>query len=370
MLDALRNRGSQLVDDLATLVEIESPSGDVDATRKAADAVAAIGVRLVGAAPEVLDTDGGRPFLRWAFGQPPWRVVLVGHLDTVWPIGTLARWPFHIDHGMATGPGAFDMKAGLVQGLHALSLLDDLDGIAFVVNADEETGSLGSRALIEESARGASAALVLEPSAAGALKTGRKGVSLYDLDVTGLAAHAGLEPEKGVNATVELAAQILAVGSIADAAVGTTVTPTTAAAGTTINTVPASATVHFDVRCASIAEQERVDRALRALETTLPGSGLRLRGGPNRPPFEESSSRTLFALANEVAAELGLRPLDGVVVGGGSDGNFTAGIGVPTLDGLGAVGDNAHAEGEHVIIDAMPERAALVGGLVERLLRS
>ena len=355
-----------MLDQLATLVEVESPSADLLATALAADAVDALFVELLGH-PAQRHGEGGRVHLRWDGGGPT-QVLLVGHVDTVWPSGTLARWPFDVVDGRATGPGVFDMKAGLVQGLHALSLLDDLTGVAFVVTTDEETGSASSRALIEESAVGARAALVLEPSAAGALKSARKGVSLYELVVHGRAAHAGLEPAKGVNAAIELAHQILALEALADLGAGTTVTPTTLTGGTTTNTVPALARVAVDVRVATPAEQQRVDDAIRAGAARLPGATVEVLGGPNRPPLPSSSSAELLALARAVAADLGLPALTDVTVGGGSDGNFTAGVGVPTLDGLGAVGDGAHAEGEHVVVSAMAERAALVAGLLHTLL--
>ena len=290
------------------------------------------------------------------------------HVDTVWPLGTLARWPFAVAEDRATGPGAFDMKAGLVQGLHALSLLPDLTGVRVLVTTDEEVGSPTSRTLIEETARGALAALVLEPSAAGALKSARKGVSMYELVVSGRASHAGLEPEKGVNAGIELAHQLIALEALADATVGTTVTPTLLSAGTTTNTVPARATAAIDVRAVTEDEQQRVDQVLRGLRPVLPGAGLELLGGPNRPPLQPASSMSLVARAGRLAQELGLPALQDVQVGGGSDGNFTAGIGVPTLDGLGAVGDGAHAEGEYVVVSAMAERAALVAALVADLL--
>jgi glutamate carboxypeptidase len=353
---------------LEHLVVIESPTADIAAVTAMARAVASMGAEFLGADPEWITT-GERPNLRWRFGArgaPP-RVVLIGHLDTVWPLGTTERWPFTVSDGAATGPGAFDMKAGIVQGFYALRTLDDLDGVTILFNSDEETGSRSSRALIEETARGAGAALVLEPSAGGALKVARKGVSMYDIDVHGRAAHAGLEPEKGANAVVELAGQILAAGAMARADAGTTVTPTVASAGTTTNTVPAEATVHLDVRVFTQEEQARVDEDVRALAATDPGVSLEIRGGPNRPPFPESSSRELFALAQRLANDLGLPPLTGAAVGGGSDGNFTAGIGVPTLDGLGAVGDHAHAEGEYVEVDAMADRAALLAALVSNL---
>ena len=366
MLDELRSRTPQLLEHLEALVAVESPSLDLAATAAAAQAADDLVLELLGSRCERFE-DAGRVHLCWSGGGPT-TVVLVTHVDTVWPLGTYARWPFSVDGDVATGPGAFDMKAGLVQGLHALSLLPDLTGVRVLITTDEEVGSPSSRALIEKAAHGARAALVLEPSAAGALKSARKGVSMYELVVSGRAAHAGLEPEKGVNAGLELAHQLLALEVLADPAAGTTVTPTLLSAGTTTNTVPARATVAIDVRVPDVAEQSRVDVALRAARPTLPGASLELLGGPNRPPLPLSSSAELLDRARRLADGLGLPALRDVAVGGGSDGNFTAGIGIPTLDGLGAVGDGAHAEGEHVVISAMPERAALVAALVAELL--
>jgi glutamate carboxypeptidase len=282
--------------------------------------------------------------------------------------------------GLATGPGVFDMKAGIVQMFHALSVLDlaapatdaRVDatgpGVTVILTADEELGSQTSRRLIEDTARRARAALVLEPSLAGALKVARKGTSMYQIHAVGRSSHAGLEPEKGVNATVELAHQVLAVAELGRSGQGTTVTPTVISGGTTTNTVPGEAVLHVDARAEDPAEQERVDAAMRRLTAVLAGSELRIEGGINRPPLNASFSAVLMELATDVAARLGLAPLRGVAVGGGSDGNFTAGVGVPTLDGLGAVGDAAHAEGECTRLAAMPERAALVAGLVAELL--
>lgn len=366
-LEALRSRTGAMVEDLGSLVAAESPSSDLAACRACAAVVAGVGTHLLGVAPTWVEAEG-RPHLLWR-GEGPTSVVLVGHLDTVWPAGTTAAWPFTVDRaaGTATGPGAFDMKGGLVQGLHALATLDGLDGVAFLVTSDEEVGSLTSRSLVEDVARGARAALVLEPPSGGALKTSRKGVSMYLLEVEGRAAHAGLEPERGVNAMVELAAQVSALTSIARAELGTTVTPTSASAGTATNVVPALATVAIDVRVRSADEQARVDAALRDLVPTVAGARLVVHGGPNRPPLPASASAGLFAVAARLADELGLGPLVGVEVGGASDGNFTAGIGVPTLDGLGSVGDGAHALGEHVVVGALAERAALVAELVEAI---
>ncbi|MPZ29373.1 MAG: M20/M25/M40 family metallo-hydrolase, partial [Micromonosporaceae bacterium] len=295
------------------------------------------------------------------------RVLLLGHHDTVWPLGTLARWPFSADGDVATGPGCFDMKAGLVQTFHALAALDSFDGVAVLVTGDEEIGSPTSADLIVESASGVDATLVTEPSSEGALKIARKGTRQYILRTTGRAAHAGLEPHNGVNAGVELAHQIVAVSDI-DLPADTTLTPTVSAAGTTSNTVPGAASVYIDVRSFDEARFDTVEEQLEALLPQLPGASLELEHGPRRPPMPPSSSQTLFALATHVASDLGLPPLDGVAVGGASDGNLTASAGISTLDGLGAVGGNAHAEGEWVDLSAMGDRTALLHGMVQRIL--
>jgi glutamate carboxypeptidase len=355
----------QLLEDIEALVSCESPSADLGAVASCADVVADVAARRIGARPERLVVDG-RVHLRWQFGTP--RVVLLGHFDTVWPLGTLARWPFDADGDRLTGPGVFDMKVGLVQLFAALAGLDDLDGVAVLATSDEEIGSRSSQRLIEETARGARAALVLEPSADGALKVARKGVGMFSLHVTGRAAHAGLEPHNGINATVEAARQILAVARLGDDAAGTTVTPTLVAAGTTVNTVPATATVAIDVRAETAAEMSRVEAALQSLTAQLPGADVKAVATTVRQPLEEAMSRELFARASRLAAGLGLEPLRGVAVGGGSDGNLTAAVGVPTLDGLGAVGGNAHAEGEWASVSAVAERTALVAALVHDLL--
>jgi glutamate carboxypeptidase len=364
---ALRGRLDEMVAALWTLVEAESPSSDAGALAACANRVAALGAGLLGVQPERIVVEG-RSHLRWRFGGAT-RVLLLGHYDTVWPLGTLATWPLEISEGVATGPGSFDMKAGLVQGMFALASLDDLEGVTLLVNADEEIGSPTSRGLIESEAAGASAALVLEPSggAAGALKVARKGTGTYEVEITGRAAHAGLEPEKGVNALIELSYQVLALERLARPDLGTTVTATVASAGTTQNTVPATARFRVDVRAFLPEEQWRVNEDMRRLEPRLPGARLVVRGAPDRPPLPERASAELFILASKLAVELGLGPLESAAVGGGSDGNLTAGIGVRTLDGLGAVGGNPHALGEHVVLAAMPERAALLAALVETL---
>ncbi|NUP00797.1 MAG: M20 family metallopeptidase [Nonomuraea sp.] len=350
-----------MIEDLEELVLCESFSRDLEAVARSAKVVAAMGARHLGAQPEFLVIDGVT-HLRWTFGTP--RVLLLGHHDTVWPIGTLATHPWSVVDGIARGPGVFDMKAGLVQTFHALAGLGSLDGVTLLVTGDEELGSVTSAPLIQETARGLAATFVMEASAdGGAVKTVRKGTSMYTLQVRGKAAHAGLEPEKGANAGVELAHQILAIAALGSG--DTTVTPTVLKGGTTLNTVPAGASVGVDVRASTVAEQERVDAAMRALAPVLPGTRLEVEGGPNRPPLEAAMSASLYALASDLAESLGVGPLPSAAVGGASDGNFTAGAGCPTLDGLGAVGGGAHADHEHVVVAEMPRRTALLRALIE-----
>jgi len=368
--ERLRARTPEMVELLGELVTSESPSRDIAALTATATLLARSGTALLGQEPEWLAT-GDSAVLRWRLpaqsgghGRP---ILLLAHLDTVWPLGTTARWPFSVTDGHATGPGAFDMKAGLVQALFAMAELKRSErpspGVVLLVTSDEEIGSPSGRPFIEADAADAAAVLVLEASAAGRLKLARKGVGIYRLEVTGRAAHAGLEPERGVNALTLAAELVLRLAAVADPAVGTTVTPTLAEAGTTQNTVPAHAAVTLDVRAATVAEQERVDHDLRQLSVP-PDAELNVLGGTNRPPLEERASAALFATARELADRCGIAELKGVAVGGGSDGNFTAALGVPTLDGLGAVGAGAHAEGEYVVIAEMASRAALVTELV------
>jgi glutamate carboxypeptidase len=354
-----------LLADAREMIECESPSDDLSAVARSADVVARIGERWLGTAPERLVVDG-RTHLRWRVGPQPAGVLLVGHHDTVWPVGSLARRPFSVDGGVLRGPGCFDMKTGVAMAFQAAA---GLDGVTVLVTGDEELGSPSSRTLIEDEARSAGAALVLEGAApGGALKSERKGVSLYDVAVRGRAAHAGLEPERGVNATLELAHLALAVADLADPSTGTTATPTRAWSGQTTNTVPAEGAFAVDVRVRTLAEQERVDAAVRSLRPVIDGATSVVTGGPNRPPMEAQSSASLLERVDAVAARLGVPRPDAVAVGGASDGNFTAGVGTPTLDGLGAVGGGAHADDEHVVIDALLPRLLLVRSLVTDLL--
>ncbi|MFC9007743.1 M20 family metallopeptidase [Streptomyces microflavus] len=383
--------------DLAALVRCESYSADHAALARSAEAVGALGARLLGTAPESIVIDGVT-HLRWVFGTP--RVLLVGHHDTVWPTGSLEARPWSVTAGIARGPGVLDMKAGLVQMFHALASLRTLDGVCVLVNGDEEIGSPTSRELIEEAARGSAAAFVLEASGDrdGAVKTARKGSSRYEVTVHGRAAHAGLDPEKGVNAAVEAAHQVLAIAGIGAAVAGgagstgvpggtgatgvagdsaatgggagtSTVTPTLLSAGSTPNTVPARARIAVDVRVPTSAAQDHIDALLRGLTPHTPGARLEIQDIGGRPPMEPGASAELFALASRIARELGQGPLRGIAVGGVSDGNCTAAVGCPTLDGLGAVGAGDHADDEYVEVASMIPRSRLLAELVTRTLR-
>ncbi|WP_326683981.1 M20 family metallopeptidase [Streptomyces microflavus] len=374
--------------DLEALVRCESYSADHAALARSAEAVGALGTRLLGTAPESIVIDGVT-HLRWVFGTP--RVLLVGHHDTVWPTGSLEARPWSVTAGIARGPGVLDMKAGLVQMFHALASLRTLDGVCVLVNGDEEIGSPTSRELIEEAARGSVAAFVLEASGDrdGALKTARKGSSRYEVTVHGRAAHAGLDPEKGVNAAVEAAHQVLAIAGIGAAVAGgtgdsgvagdsaatgggagtSTVTPTLLSAGSTPNTVPARARIAVDVRVPTSAAQDHIDTLLRGLTPRTPGARLEIQDIGGRPPMEPGASAELFALASRIARELGQSPLRGIAVGGVSDGNCTAAVGCPTLDGLGAVGAGAHADDEYVEVASMIPRSRLLAELITRTLR-
>jgi glutamate carboxypeptidase len=358
----------ELLADVERLVRCESPSADLAAVAASADVVAQVGTELLGVGPERIAIDG-RAHLRWRFGSGPRRVLVLGHHDTVWPIGSLDRHPFEVRDGVLRGPGCLDMKAGLVMAFRALAALEDRNGVTLLVTADEELGSPSSRGLIEDEARGCLAALVLESADdSGALKAERKGVSLYEVLLHGRAAHAGLAPEQGISATVEAAHQILAVAGLSDPAAGTTVTPTRLQAGTTTNTIAASGRFAVDVRVRNAAEQTRVDAAMHALRPVLDGGRVEVTGGPNRPPLSADASAALLERAVRLADRFGLGPVTGTAVGGASDGNFTAGVGTPTLDGLGAVGGGAHADDEHVRVGEIPRRTALVRALLDDLL--
>ena len=355
-----------MLTDLGALVSSESPSRDIERLQTHAQLLSGLMERMLGSAPTLIDSPVG-PHIHWRGGNDP-KVLILGHHDTVHPAGTLERLPFAVRDGIATGPGVFDMKAGIVQAIYAVASLEDSSHVEILLSADEEIGSHASRALIEERAIACGSVLVLEPSGnGGALKIGRKGTGTITLSIEGRASHAGLEPEKGINSLVELATLIPQIIAIADDSMGTTVTPTLASAGTADNVVPALTTCAVDVRVAVPSEKPRVEAAFAALRLQHPEARLVLSGQIGRPPMHESAAAGLFPIAVAVANRIGINSLEGVVVGGGSDGNFTAAVGVETLDGLGAVGGGAHGDTEHVVVATMPQRAALLAGLCQEL---
>jgi glutamate carboxypeptidase len=307
-------------------------------------------------------------------GRPTGQIMVLGHLDTVYPLGTLLTMPFRVEGGRAFGPGAFDMKAGLVLALGAVDALQALrlrpkKRLVFFWNSDEEIGSYSSRAWIEREARRSDAVLVLEPAAGseGRLKTGRKGTGTAEIIVTGRSAHAGLDPGAGINAVLELALQIARLKELNNPRRGIAVQATVIAGGTVSNVVPHHARAELDIRFTHVADAPKIERQLRALGPILPGARVEVRGGINRPPLERTPAvAALFHHAQKLMRELG-QTLQETSVGGGSDGNFTAALGVPTLDGLGAIGNGAHSAVEHVIIRSLPERAAVLAGLLATL---
>ena len=352
-----------MIDDLKALVECESPTDDLAACRKVISLANEISQRVTGKSAEIFD-ENGRPVF-WLGSKNP-KVVLLCHLDTVWPIGSFSPL-WEVKGDIARGPGSYDMKAGFIQALYAISQLDH-DQVALIATTDEETGSATSRQLIEKVSIGASAVLVLESAIDGKVKTGRKGTAMYTITVHGRAAHAGLEPEKGINATVEMAKIVETIIKLARPELGTTVVPTLMKSGTTTNTVPALATLEVDARSFAISEMERVEKEIKSLKPINPDAKIEISGGINRPPLEESATKELYEICEKAAAKLGIKPIGSAVVGGASDGNF-AGIHTRVLDGLGAVGSGAHALTENVSIPHMEERSKLLVEMVNEILK-
>src|SRR6184192_2261934 len=353
---------------LERLVVAESPSPDKARCDACADEVAALFAQRTGArATRHRRSDRGDHLeLRVGAGAKP--LLLLCHHDTVWPEGTLGRLPFHVQGDRVTGPGSYDMKAGIVEAAFALEHARPQRPVVVLSTSDEEIGSTSSRALIEERAREAEAVLVLEPAASGgALKTARKGIADFVLDVEGRAAHAGVEPEKGISATEELAHQVLALKGLARPAGGTTINVGVVQGGTRPNVVAARARAEIDVRFALASEAERVVAAVQGLQPQLEGARLRIRGGIDRPPMERNPGVVRLAqLAQRLATEVGFS-LSETSTGGASDGNFTAALGVPTLDGLGPDGGGAHADSEHLLVESWLQRTELLRLLIEAL---
>jgi glutamate carboxypeptidase len=374
-----QERKDQIVQTIRQLVETESPSDNKDAVDRLGSLLAGRFEALGGHAKfhrvqnfgdhlqvDFAGTSGGKP------------VLLLGHLDTVYPVGTLATMPCRMADGRLWGPGAFDMKSGIAFILHAIEALrtwhhDTLPRpVTVLLVSDEEVGSDTSRLITENLARKSAAVLVLEPSHGpkGAVKTARKGIGEYVLKVTGKAAHSGLDFEKGQSAILELARQTIAISKLVDLKRGLTLNVGTVQGGTRVNVIPAEASAVLDVRVARKQDVAGIDRKLRSLKPFNRKCKLEITGGMNRPPMERTATvAALYKKAAEIAKQLGWK-LEEAAVGGGSDGNFTAGLGIPTLDGLGAVGEGAHATHESVLISELPKRTALLAALMETIQES
>ena len=358
-------------DDLRQLVELESPSDDPSALRRCADVIAERAQELTDGHVRVID-DANGPHLDIVVGKEDIPHLLVlGHFDTVWPLETIRERPYSDDGRVARGPGVFDMKAGIVQGLwatHAIRVVDRRDpAVRILFNSDEEIQSVRSRSLIETAAQTARAVLVLEPSLNGALKTARKGVGRFEIVIRGHAAHAGVEPGAGRSAIGELARVIQYLHSLNDADAGVSVNVGVVRGGTRANVVAANAYAVADVRVVDSQQADFITRAVCGLLPSREGIEIDVSGGIGRPPMPRTPAiGQLFELAQHIGRSIGLELLE-TSTGGGSDANFCAALGVPVLDGLGAEGGGAHGVDEHVLIESMPLRAALVAGLIDLL---
>lgn len=372
LLTYCRDQERWLIDTIDALVRLESPTLDKAAVdrcgRALADRLSALGARV-----KTISSSTAGDHLRAEFGTGSRQVLLLGHFDTVWPLGQLQHMPIAQSGDELHGPGILDMKAGISLGMLATRAVLELapprdTRIVMLWTTDEEVGSNTSRALLETEAQRSEAVLVLEPALpGGVLKTRRKGCGDYEIVARGVAAHAGVDPGKGVSAIRELARQILAVEALQDLSRGVSVNVGLIEGGTRTNVVAAEARARVDVRAPTAADAEQIDRTMRALTPQLAGATLEVDGGFNRPPMERTPGvAKLFELAREVGRELGQSIEEGAT-GGGSDGNFTAALGIPTLDGLGALGDGAHALHEHVLVSSLAPRAALLALLIARL---
>ena len=352
-----------MLQDLRDIVECESPTEDLDACRKVIQLTSRISARIHKNPGQVRD-ENGRPIF-WLGSENP-TVVLLAHLDTVWPIGSFQPL-WKVDGDIIRGPGTYDMKAGFVQALYAMQGLD-FNKVALIATTDEEAGSATSRHLIEEVSKKAEAVFVLESAIDEKVKIGRKGTSMYRINIHGRAAHAGLEPEKGINTSIEIARIVGVLTTLENKELGTSVVPTKMSSGTTTNTVPALATLDIDCRSFTLKEMERVRDAIHALKPLHAEAQIEVSGGINRPPLEKSSTFELYEKCKAVASRLGMKEIGAAVVGGASDGNF-AGIHTKVLDGLGAVGDGAHATHEHILASHLEPRARLLHELVKEILK-
>jgi glutamate carboxypeptidase len=365
---AVAKRRPEMLEMIAQLVQVESPTEDRAAVNRCV-ALLEEWIRAAGGKSKRRRQKTAGDLLIGRFGPARGApVMLLGHLDTVWPLGTLKKMPFRLRGGRAWGPGVLDMKAGVVMALTALRILSEALArpVIFMLNSDEETGSACSRAVIESLASKCGSVFVLEPAQglAGAYKTARKGVANYHLQVHGIAAHSGVDFSQGHSAVLELGRQIERASAFTDLARGITVNAGVIGGGTRSNVVAAEAWAEFDVRIARAVDGPRVDRRFRSLRAVDRRCGLEVTGGLNRPPMERTAGTVaLFRRAATIAAGLGFQ-LQEAATGGGSDGNFTSALGIPTLDGMGAVGEGAHADRESILLETLVPRTALLTAMI------
>ena len=369
--DYFQSRQSEMIDAIREIVNIESPSRDAERNLKV---VAWIEEKLRGLPLDLeienISADGlGEHLLIRAFPGEAKGTLILGHTDTVHPVETCRQNPTRIEDGKLYGCGVFDMKANIILMLESLRLMAEMNlqpaaPITILLSCDEEIGSKTGREFVEREAGKSAQCYVFEPSAGGKVKTGRKGTGMYTLSAHGIPAHAGLEPEKGANAVLEIARQIEKISSLNAPDIGTTVNVTIVRGGTTSNVIPENAECEVDVRFTSIKEAERIAVEMSSLKNFDPRVTLEVRGGMNRPPMERTDAVVgLYAQAREAAAAFGYE-LGETQVGGASDGNFVGALGVPVLDGLGIAGNGAHTLDEYIYIDDIVPRAALVTTLL------
>lgn len=372
ILNYLRPQQPAMVEMLAQWVNQDSPTYHKAAVDTMGQMIAHAFVEAGGTLAAVHPQSEMGDHYTITYGQGDRQILVLCHFDTVWPLGEAQKRPFSIENGLGKGPGVYDMKAGTLNGLFALKAIQQLGlqpqhKLVFLLTSDEEIGSPTSRALIEAEARRSSYCLVLEGSRNGPLTTWRKGVGRFDMEITGVAAHAGVDPEKGVSAVEELARQIQVLHRLTDFKRGITVNVGVVTGGERPNIIAPSARAEIDLRVVTRADGEELTGKILGLQPQVSGCQLQVTGGINRWPFEETpGGLALFEKAQAIARELGFE-VDKIGSGGGSDGNFTSALGVPTLDGLGALGYGAHALSEYVVLEALPLRAALVAELMVRL---
>lgn len=378
LIDLCRQRQPEMLDLLRRMVEMESPSDNKEALDKLGKFLGAEFSRLGAPVTFIPQSDAGDHLKAEFRGKPesPEKakpILLLGHFDTVWPLGTLEKMPFKVENGRAFGPGIYDMKTGIVMMLFALRVLREMGAehgpVTVLLDSDEEVGTRTGRPVVEATAKNCEAVLVLEPSQTihGYLKTARKGVGDFRLRVRGRASHAGVDFEKGHSAIVELSRQLLEITKFTDLERGITVNPGVIYGGSRTNVVAAEAVAEIDVRIARLKDGPELEQRFQSLKVMDQGCTIEVTGGINRPPMERTAATVrLFQMAKEQGAALGLE-LTEASTGGGSDGNFTSALGIPTLDGLGAVGEGAHASNESILLEELPRRTALLAALIESL---